>query len=96
MLTMKRLSLYFLSITLCVWLPLVAAAKPVHLVFRCAPGNDLHGTVTAAGEHDARYDSPEEAVTKAAQGAGVLILADEHPGRLTPTPLGLFDRAAKK
>jgi len=78
------------------WLPLIAAARPLPLVFRCAPDNDLYRAVTAGGDRYARYDSPEEAVAKAPRGAGVLILADEYPGRATPVTTDLFDKAAKK
>ena len=76
--------------------PLLAAAKPAPLVFRCAPANDLYRAVTAAGARYARYDSPEEAVAKAPRGAGVLILADGYPDRTTPVTAALFDKAAKK
>jgi hypothetical protein len=79
-----------------VWVPLLWAAKPLPLVFRCAPDNDLYRAVTAGGNRYARYDSPAEAVRKAPRGAGVLILADEYPQRPTPVTAGILREAASK
>lgn len=72
------------------------AADPAPLVFRCAPGNDLYQAVISAGGRYPRYHSPQEAIRKAPTGAGVLILADEYPERLTPISTPLFAEAAKK
>lgn len=84
------------ALTILAWLPLLAAARPLPLVFRCAPANDLYKAITASGERYSRYDSAEEAVAKAPRGAGVLILADEYPERTTPVTAALFAAAAKK
>jgi hypothetical protein len=88
--------LRIVTLFILVWLPLVAAAKPLPLVFRCASGNDLYRAITANGGRYARYDSSEEAVAKAPRGAGVLILADEYPERATAVSAELFAAAAKK
>lgn len=77
-------------------LPMAAAARPLPLVFRCAPDNDLYRVLSAGGHQYERYASAAEAVEKAPWGAGVLILADEYPAGLTPVGAEVFVRAARK
>src|SRR5450759_2862770 len=88
--------LKIVALLILAWLPILAAAKPLPLVFRCAPTNDLYKALSASGQRYARYDTPEEAVEKAPLGSGVLILADEYPERTTPVTAVLFEKAAKK
>jgi hypothetical protein len=82
--------------SLLAWLPLIAAARPLPLVFRCAPDNDLYRVLAASGARYARYDSPADAVAGAPRGAGVLILADGYPEQTTALSAAVFEQAAKK
>jgi len=76
----------------------VSAAEPPHLelVFACAADNDLYRVMTAEGAVYLRCTDPAEAVDKAPQGAGVLILADEYPDKTTPVDPQVFEEASKK
>ncbi len=76
--------------------PAPGDVKSALLVFRCAPGNDLYRAMTAGVERYARYDSVEDAVSKAPRGAGVLILADGYPESTTVVTPALYEKAAKK
>ena len=49
------------------------------LVFGCEPGNDLYAALAAGGRSCPRYDTPEEAVTRAGSGGAVLLLAAGYP-----------------
>ena len=71
------------------------AGRPVHAerVFSCSPANNLYQMVARADPSARRYDSPLETVDRAADGAGVLILADGYPAKLTDVPAAVFDRA---
>jgi hypothetical protein len=53
------------------------------LVFSCRPGNDLFWVLRAAGIRCDRRDSPADAVAAARQGAAVLVLAEDYPGKAT-------------
>ncbi len=70
-----------------------AAAR---LVFQCAPENDLYHALAEGGAVFPRYATPQEAITRAPESSGVLILADGYPDRLTPLTAELFERAARK
>src|SRR5262245_3290168 len=76
------------------WLP--AAAAPPALVFRCRADNDLFRAVAAGGSQPARYATAREAVARARQGAGVLVLADEYPASRTPIDDDVYEEAARK
>jgi len=73
-----------------------AAGDRPNLVFSCDAENDLYRVMTAGATSFSRYGSAREAVEAAAEGAGVLILADGYPK--TPTAIGanVFARAAEK
>ncbi|OHB53704.1 MAG: hypothetical protein A2Y12_15140 [Planctomycetes bacterium GWF2_42_9] len=73
-----------------------ATAENANLVFCCRANNDLYKVLAAGGNDYARYDTADEAITKACEGAGVLILADGYPEQLTVVDDALFDKAAQK
>jgi len=63
----------------------------------CArPDNDLVRVAGACEIPLRRFDSPEEAVRAAAEGSGVLILADGYPAKTTDVGSAVFEAAAKK
>ena len=66
------------------------------LVFAGSADNDLYRVAGRCGVKGRRYDTPSAAVAAAPAGAGVLILADGYPAKLTPVTAALFDAAAKK
>jgi hypothetical protein len=73
------------------------ASQIDQLVFACRADNDLYvAVVETLKTAPLRFDSPAEAISKAAHGAGVLLLADGYPE--TPTPLDddIFRTAAEK
>src|SRR5690242_1843896 len=87
---MKRVCgiLIFLILLVCV-LPAQARAK---LVFSCNQDNDLFRLLPGSE----RVDTPAEAIERADEGTGVLILADGYPQQRTAIPADLFDRARAK
>jgi hypothetical protein len=75
---------------------IATAADPAPLVFACAADNDLYRAVTAGGAKPARFDAAAEAVKVAAEGSGVLILADGYPAKRTAIEPEVFAEAARK
>jgi len=73
--------------------PIGANQRAVEVHLCCQPQNDLFRVLSAAGVRCARHDTPAEAVERAPEGAGVLILAGGYPGKPTATPLEVFARA---
>lgn len=71
-----------------------AAARP--LVFACPADNDLYRVASGNGIEARRFDNPAAAVAAAAEGAGVLVLADGYPARTTALDAALFEEAARK
>ncbi|MCE5278361.1 MAG: hypothetical protein ABFD92_01305 [Planctomycetaceae bacterium] len=66
------------------------------LTASCRGDNDLHRVLQDNGMDVQRCDTPAEAVERAADGTGVLVLADGYPERTTGVDPALFDRAARK
>ena len=73
-----------------------AAAVRPRLALSCQPENDLYRVLVANRVDCARFDTPQEAVAAATEGAGVLILADGYPERTTDIPAAVFDEAVRK
>lgn len=73
----------------------VAAAGP-SLVLACRADNDLYLALQRSGVGAMRYDTPAEALAQAAEGAGVLLLADGYPARTTPFDAELARLAASR
>jgi len=70
--------------------------KRLNLTFCCNANNDLYRVVVGSGCRCERCDSAAEAVERAGEGTGVLILADGYPEALTNLDTAVFDRAAVK
>ena len=66
------------------------------LFLSCREDNDLFVVLQENSIPCTRYDSPEEAVSNAPAGSGVLILADGYPMETTITDSVLFAEAAAK
>ena len=81
---------------LCVVAVAEAAGDSLNLVFCCRADNDLYKVLSAGGGDYARYDSAAEAIERAGDGAGVLLLADGYPDQPTMVDDVLFDKAAEK
>lgn len=71
-----------------------AEPRPVNVCAR--PDNDLVRVAGACEIPLRRFDSPEQAVRAAAEGSGVLILADGYPAKTTDVDPAVFDAAANK
>jgi hypothetical protein len=70
------------------------AAAPA-FVLSCRPDNDLCQALASNQVAALRCDTPAQAVEAAAEGAGVLLLADGYPAVTTPVDAALFERAAR-
>ena len=90
---MLRISL--LIATFSCW-PLPPNAQAADFVFCCQPGNDLYRALGGEKSGCPRLATPAAAVQAAADGAGVLILADGYPEKTTAVDPAVLDRAAKK
>lgn len=77
-------------------LAIAAQAGVPDLYFAGRADNDLYRVVVASGIEVTRLDSPAEAIAAAKEGAGVLIMADDYPGRATAVDAKLFEAAARK
>ena len=66
------------------------------LYFSCSEDNDLYRVASASGIACSRYDHVEEAVARAPQGSGLLILADAYPGQTTSVDSKVYQDAARK
>jgi hypothetical protein len=73
-----------------------AAAAPAPLTFACAADNDLYRVLTANGAKHPRFATPADAVKAAAEGSGVLIMADGYPATRTAVEPEVFAEAARK
>jgi hypothetical protein len=65
-------------------------------VFACSADNDLLRVVAGSGMSARRFDSPEQAVAAAAEGDGVLLLAEGYPERPTAIAPDVLAGAADK
>ena len=75
----------------------VEAAGPGQLSFVCAPDNDLYRSTTwSDGGKPGRYATLAEALEQAAEGFGILVLADDYPAKTTPLSAALFETALAK
>jgi len=70
------------------------AAQP--FTFASRSDNDLFVALAAAGERHARYETPAEAVKRAAAGSAVLVLADRYPDAATSVDAKFYEAAKTK
>ncbi len=70
--------------------------KETGWTFACKADNDLYRALTLSGVNCARFATAGEAVRAAADGSGVLVLADRYPEEPTVIEPTLFDEAARK
>ncbi len=90
----KRFSLIILTIIISVFLH--ACSSSDSLILSCKSDNDLFAVLQENKIANQRFDTPQEAVSKAPEGSGVMILADEYPSTPTQLDQSLFDEAARK
>jgi hypothetical protein len=62
----------------------------------CNENNDLYRTLKENGITCTRYDTPEEVVTNAPEGSGIMILADGYPENTNSIDSSLFNKARDK
>ena len=74
-----------------------ATGKPSNLIISCSDEqNDLILLLSKNGYQFTRYPNPLEAVTQAAHGTGVLILADDYPFVTNKIDTKVFELAKEK
>lgn len=73
-----------------------ASGATSNLAFACAENNDLYVLVHKSAADVQRFDSPADAIAKAPEGSGVLILADQYPERPVQLDPALLDQASAK
>ncbi len=81
--TRFRLLLPLACTALALCIPAFCAAAG--LTFSCGEDSDIYQLVKATGHETSRFDTPSEAIAKAPEGSGVLVLAGDYPQ--TPTPI---------
>src|SRR5690349_15079232 len=72
----------------------VSASTP--FTFACRADNDLFTVLSRAGERHARFDTPDEAVNRAAAGSVLLVLADNYPAAPTDVDEPFYKAAKAK
>jgi hypothetical protein len=66
------------------------------LTFVCSSQNDVFLALKNGGEQVGRFDSVAEAINRARENSGVLILAERYPTNKTELPADVLQRAASK
>ncbi len=66
------------------------------LILSCEENNDLYVTLQHNRIQCIRYTTPEEAIEKAPDGAGVMILAQDYPHKKTTLEASLYEKARAK
>ena len=66
------------------------------IILSCKTDNDLYRTLVENKIDCIRYNTPEEAISHAVEGAGLLILADGYPQQTTVLEASLFEKASSK
>jgi len=96
------LPLYFLNapykyIIICIIIiSLVACSSQNQISLSCNEENDLYVTLLENKISCIRYETPEEAISNAPEGSGVLILAGGYPENTTLINAHLYEKAANK
>src|SRR5512143_3785972 len=75
---------FFVSALLCASASSAHSAESKSLAFVCEPENDLYGSTTwPDGRKPERYTTLAQALEKATEGSGILVLADDYPAKTT-------------
>lgn len=91
---LKRFLLHLLPATFIILLTGCSSGEKI--ILSSDSGNDLYRVLKENHIPCERYESPQEAVSNAPEGAGVMILANGYPARTTQLDQSLFDQAAQK
>lgn len=75
---------------------LAAARTHRSLYFACGADNDLYRVATASGVACSRHDRAEDAIARAPEGSGVLVLAERYPQQRTTIDVKVYGEAARK
>ena len=95
LMTRSNSILFRLFLWLSVFLVLTSCSDS-KLYLCCSSDNDLFVTLKENNIPCARFDSPDEAITNAGSGAGVLILADGYPGKTVVVDSAFYRMAFDK
>lgn len=90
---MKKLILAFVSLLL---FGIQGCTTSSEISLSCSENNDLYRTLKENNIKCSRYDSPNEAINKAKEGTGVMVLADDYPHKTTLMTDALYKKAKKK
>lgn len=90
----KRFIFILLTIIISVFLHACSSSDGV--ILSCKSDNDLFVVLKENKIANQRFDTPQEAVSRAPAGSAVMILADEYPARPTNLNQSIFDEAARK
>jgi len=66
------------------------------VILSCLPENDLYRVLRENKVEARRYAAPAEAVEAAAEGGGVMVLADGYPKETTAIEAAIFETATRK
>ncbi len=75
---------------------LAEESRSLELTVACSPDNDLFRVLSAQGYEVRRYDDVSDALAGAAEGTGVLILADAYPEQRVALDAALFAVAGRE
>lgn len=88
--------MYFSCIALYILLFMQACSRQPSIILSSREDNDLYIILKSNGVHCLRFDTPDEAIDHAAEGSGVLILADDYPETTTVLDASFFEKAKNK
>ena len=92
-----RFKIASIIVAACCSAPAIAAENAaLNLVFSCRADNDLYRVLTESDRAYPRFDNPAEAVARAPEGAGLLVLADGYPQQRTTVDAAWFQAAMRK
>ncbi len=75
----------------------VSGAKKLNIItLSCKADNDLYLVLKENKIPCVRFNSPREAINRAANGTGVLVLADGYPAQTTKIDSALYEKAVSK
>ena len=87
---------FFFSVMMMFVFQVHATKNQDNILLSCKENNDLYLTLLENKISCARFNTPEEAINNAEEGAGVMILADDYPEKTTVIANPLFEKAHKK